>query len=645
MVREYGPQYHVRIITSTGEINLDNVLSITTDKDIYADHGSFQIELNYDQHFFNDQLINSVTYSQSSVFFRIKPMDYVEIYLSHDTDKKFGVYDIKGKFVRDFDFNSDTQQPENKQDADAIGIVERMVNPHLVFCGFVDAIDNNFALAENSTNNRVIIRGKCLAKYLVNHHLFFNFPYDELFVRKVKGQIALLGLRPNEAIDLVMTNYLIGIMTTDQLQVVDEVIDKGQGKKIKSRKLKKKPSHTIIWHDKKKKGKDGQPAKLAEVLHNDTPSFRYLYWGTNLTSASRNGVPASEQIPSKGYFEWGRMQYVNTTNRNIMNITADAPLFGILKQSAQVPFNEFFVDEVGNIVLRRAIDAWDFNQGSLDTQDDKLVKDWVEIKEEDIINWNFSISDDELRTLILSIPVASMFGNMPIMVGAVGMAPVTEEIQRTFTDLDTKRFKQASDILKNKARGKTQVVNVQKEKQQLADTLQDIREKQANHLDEYPLVTKEDILNFWKRFGVRPESINDLYSDDFSKFYWSAWSLFQKYANYWWKGSITVKGDSKYKIGQKCVIKRFAKDKTNVIRDFHLYIHSVKHQFVWGEGWITQLAFTRGEIEGSTTSQDMEANSEKTKTDPKNKQRPPLAKPSIETEDYESIQDKAVPGF
>jgi len=605
MVQETGPQYFIRIFTSDGEINPNNIFSINTSKDLYSDTGSWSIEMNYDQHFFDKSIQNSVTYSQDSVFFKVKPMDYVEIYLSHQLPETgFGVYDINGQFVRNFDETVNSSGSRIKQDlttTSSLDIVERILNPHLVFCGFVDAVDNNFAIGENSTNNRVIIRGRCLSKFLINHHLFFNFPFSDLLLKQVEGQIALLGLRPNEAIDLVLSTYCQAVLSNNEVKFVKQsVVDKAGGIAAYTKKIEKTPAHIIVWGDEK------DSEYFSQIIHNADPSFNNIYWGTNLDSARSANVPNGELIPQKGYFDWGRMEYVDSINRNIFNISSDSPVFNLCKQSAQLPFNEFFVDEVGNVVMRKALDAWDYNsQSTIDTQQNKLIKDWVELKEEDIISWNFSISDDELKTLILSIPCASVFANAPIMAGTVGMAPVLEETVQEFAKESEKSFKDDLQTLQLKNKGTLTSSESAKQKQELINTLQQIRQKQKFHLDHYDLSTREGILAFWARYGIRPESINDLYSDTFSKFYTSAWSLFQKYANFWWKGTFIVTGDAKYKIGQKGKIRNFAKDANNVIRNFNFYIHGVSHKFTWGEHWITQITFTRGEIENTQISQSI----------------------------------------
>jgi len=608
MSKEYAPDYYIRIITASGEINPTNVLSITTNKDIYSTTGSFRIVLDYNQHFFDSAFQNTVTFSQNSAFFRIKPMDYIEIYMAENAPQQgFGIYDRNGYYDRPFNTDPKTKKPigTSKEDVVPLGIVERYNNPYLVFCGFIDAVENNFGLTENAANNQIIIRGQCLAKFLAVHYLFFNFPYDEMFLRKVTGQIALLGLRPNEAIDLILVNYLFGILTDKEMIAVDENDNIIEGTTVTSRKLKKAPPFKVKWVDIKKKFKDGTFQSYVEVIHNAEPSFNYFYWATDIESAREAGVSKSDLVgknaQEKAYYPWGRMQYIATTNRNIANISSESPVFDILKQSAQLPFNEFFMDEVGNIVLRRALDAWNFDtkDSNIDTQAGKLIKDWVEIKEEDVLGWQFTVSDDELKTLVLSVPIASWAGKMPIMLGAVGMAPVTEEIVKTFMALSEKKFNERQKLLFNKAKNAKNLQPLAPTKNKLAKTLAWIRQTQKNHIDNKSLSSRSAILEFWQRYGVRPITINDLYSDDFVDFYMSAYSLFQKYANYWWKGNFIVRGDSKYKIGQKCIIKKFANDKLWQVRDFYCYINAVSHSFTWGEQWTTTITFTRGQIEGT----------------------------------------------
>lgn len=594
---EYGPQYFVRILTSNGEVNLNNVISISTSKDVNGDTGSFEIMLDYNQMVLNQKSdsFGAAIYRQDSIFFQVKPMDYIEIYLARSPkvigkNLGFGVYGSDGYFIRNFDemIDNDGNRVElDKTKTEALNIVERITNPHLIFCGYVDGITNSFAPSESGTNNAITIRGKCLAKFLSVHYLYFNFPYSNIFLKQVDAMFSLNGLRAHEAVDMVLTRFCIDIFTRNVLKKNLSEYGKIPFKDIPKSSF---PDDVIIYND-LNTGEFNE-----KVIHNNVPSFKYLYWATNLDSASKY-VPQAELTSENGYYPWGRMEYANTVNRSILNINSESPVLSILKQGAQMPFNEFFIDEIGNIVLRKTLDAWDYNSGIDESNEiindpSKMTKEWVEIKQEDIRSWNFQLSDDELKTVVIDRPVASVIGCAPIMLGNVGVAPVSRtnveallgaEKKKTY---DEKTIKQIS----------TAQVDLEK-------TFATIRSQQSYHLDEYNLDTDSGILKFWGRFGLRPVTIDDIYSDTFSRFYESAWAMFQKFANYWWSGSIIVKGDSKYKIGQKGKIKDFALDTQNKLRNFNCYIQGVVHNYAWGNDWTTTLKFTRGEIEGTFTSQ------------------------------------------
>lgn len=598
--KEQSPQYFIRILTSSGEVNLDNVLSITTNKDLNADTGSFQITLNYNQGVLNTEknIYDAVTYRQNSIFFQIKPMDYIEIYLAREINpylgdnNGFGIYDNTGNFIRNFDEEIRNGQivKLDKTKTKDLDIVERISNPHLVFCGFIDGISNNFNVSEASTNNTISIRGKCLGKFLALHYLFFNFPYADIFLEQAKAAISLNGLRANEAIDAVLTRFCIGIFTKQKIDISKS--DLNDGEKLKKMKDSGFPDHLSVWDD------TLQDKTFVKILHKKAPSFRYIYWGTNSEQAAKYVDNKNELTPENGYFKWGRMEYSKSLNRNILNITADSPVLSILKQSAQLPFNEMFIDEIGNIVLRRTLDAWNYKNGinketgEIEENPNSYVKEWVTLNEEDIRSWNFDISDDELKTLVIDVPVAFFLGSAPIMVGQIGVAPISKLTINSLLEAE-----------KTKTSNEKKITALTREQAKLQDTFKAIQDLQSNHLDEYDFSTEKGILEFWQRFGIRPVTINDIYSDDFSSFYMSAWSLFEKYSNYWWSGTFNVKGDSKYKVGQKLKIKNFALDNNNQLRDFNCYVQSVSNNYTWGQDWVTTIRFTRGQIEGTLLSQ------------------------------------------
>lgn len=627
--REYAPNYFIRILSADGEINLNNVVSISTSKDINGDTGSFEIVLDYNQFVLDpslnkDAIVNKITYSQESIFFSIKPMDYIEIYLARDAQQDlgrnygFGIYDENGEFIRNFDEVYDSTKKEyvrlkSTQTTD-LNIIDRVNNPHLVFCGFVDGIRNNFQISENGTNNSVTIFGKCLAKYLALHYIYYNFPYSDIFIQQVNGAFSLLGLKPNEAIDMVLTRFCVKFFTKNVVEI--NQVDYDNKAKFKQLSAGKFPDSIIIWNE--KNSNTGSNNYFTKVIHNAVPSFKYLFWGTSITSALKGKVSSSEITSQNGYYKWGRMQFINTINGSILNVSADSPVLSVLKQGAQIPYNDFFIDEIGNITLRQALDGWDYNSGinlkTIDYTDpftgkpakkiykefakdpNTYIKDWVELEQSDIRGWSFQISDNELKTVVVDVPVASVLGSQPIITGIVGVAPVSKLSLGSMLDAE-----------KNKVSGESKIKNTASEKAKLEQTFKTIESQQSNHLDGYDLSTDDGILKFWGRFGLRPMTINDIYSDSFSRFYESAWSLFQKYANYWWKGTFTVKGDSKYKIGQKGKIRDFAMDSNGNIKDFNFYIQAINHNYAWGSDWTTTISFTRGEIEGTTTSQNTSA--------------------------------------
>ena len=73
--REFAPQFYIRIFSrGNGEMNPNNVISIKTSHNLNSPAGSFSIELDYRESGFG--ALDS--------FFRIEPMDFVEIYMRRE---------------------------------------------------------------------------------------------------------------------------------------------------------------------------------------------------------------------------------------------------------------------------------------------------------------------------------------------------------------------------------------------------------------------------------------------------------------------------------------------------------------------------------------------------------------------------------
>ena len=545
-MENFAPDYYVRIITDNDEIVLRNIMSISTSKDINGDVGNFSITLDYNQNAHNASFKNTVMYNQQSIFFKIKPMDYVEIYMKR-TPGNFGIYDKNGKYLRPFEKG----KPCN--------IVERVSNPHLVLCGFVDGMNNSFSPGDSSTSNSITIDGSCLAKILNVHHLFFTFPYWEFFTQQATAGLALIGARPHEAVDTILTTFCISIFDPQNSIILeDSKVDKSKVKSVKQKQ------HISQWLPKNSN-------KTIKIIHNVAPSFRNIYWGVN-----KNTDTTGDKSENNGFFSWGRMEYMDNPGKNPYNVTSEQPVLSILKDIAQTNTNEFFIDETGNIVIRSQLDAWDYSHSF----NNEYAKDIVTIFEEDIHSWNFNISDNELKTVVLDTMADAIYGIQQQMVAGTGVAPLDDTTANRFLN------------------DKTQDKDFQK-------TIKRIKKAQGKHLDVYDLSTQQGVVNFWAKYGLRPHQVTDIYATTPAKAYENAWTWFQKFSNYWWKGSITVKGDAKYKIGQKGRIRDFALDINNEIKDFNFYIQGVSHNFSWGNSWTTTLTFTRGEIQDTFLSQDI----------------------------------------
>jgi hypothetical protein len=585
---QYGIDYLVRIVTrleGKPVISLNNILSINTQKSTSSDTGTFNIVLDYDQYFFQGRGVGgSVRFDALSDFFSIKPMDYVEIYAKHGDNRPFGVYS-----------NKNNPQPDDVFPEDALNIIQRINNPHLLFCGFVDGITNSWSAT--GQGNSFTIAGKCLAKFLVQHHLFYEFPLSDLFAKDFATKNMMLsGKKPNEAIDALM---VFGVM---------EVLEK-DSKNLSSYSVTNDPDTKID--------------NAITIYHNRMPTFRYLYWATSRSSiinmindeskdpsntnsqykgrlSSLDGLKMKNvnnpaELEKLGVFTWGRMEQQYTLTRAIMNISSDSTIMQIIRQSAGEPFNEFFVDELGNFVLRKFIDAIDYNTKDSST-DESIVRNWQVIDSSDILNFNFSLTDNELKTIVVNNPVGYIFGQSSSPVGVRGMCPATQDhLDAIFQIANTERA--AFDKKQAKAGNQKSILQIIPDDPKAA--YGKIKDQLVKGFDGFDLSSTTGINAFWKRFGMRPFVASDTVSNTVSESAENAYAIFQRYLTAWFAGSITVRGDSRFKIGQKLRIENFclAKDRKTLL-DMNCYVQSVSHSIQFGGLWTTTLNFTNAKIDG-----------------------------------------------
>lgn len=259
--KEFAPQFYIRIFSrGYGEIDLKNVISIKTNHNLNSPAGNFSIELDYRESGFG--ALDS--------FFRIEPMDLVEIYLRRNPGgigrwtevKKLtsGNFTEKGKIIpcrdtngnwtvrpskEDTEYKTGTIETKNivgidffsrsnyQQDEDGIHLTnptnitigkldfikdkpltfsERIYNPDLVMVGFVDKVGNNFGLSENGTQNRVTIQGRTVAKFLQLHAITQEITKLVLGNKEVISEVTEQEIRNRTDIPNSVKNIMIQVL-------------------------------------------------------------------------------------------------------------------------------------------------------------------------------------------------------------------------------------------------------------------------------------------------------------------------------------------------------------------------------------------------------------------------------------------------
>jgi len=662
------PQYFIRIfpyilkedkndgtVPIQHEINPSNVISIKTDKSIYSASGTWSIELDYKY----GDLYKHGDLKQDSWFSKIYPMDYVEIYMRDDVLRKkdgsiirteddstsipapIGIYGMKTikENLKDHsndnlkwlgNFNQTILKIGNKiiavenpsfysgmiNSGEAEIIYERnsplpiqykAINPDLVLCGFVDKIRNNFQVSESGTNNRLIINGRCVAKFLQVHQIWFNI----LNPRMVTLQQTLAKcVAFQKAADVIESILFVGLEVFlnnyNATQVNAEDVKEG------ARYLETITGELVMFE--KQSLKQG---KVVSVIRDILNTFaRYIYYSIAERSTSKY---------------WSRLEDRSSNRLRAVAPFNEGNIWSILQKQVAPEQNELWVDEAGNLVFRKMIDAWtqpenyvkenvgrlawdglSLAQGSVITQSlsgaqvtqgDKVRltdlrtdvsrpndRPWAYISGEDIISWNLERSDDSLKTLITVHSVTNLLYGSGTLSSMAGQAPLCKEVR---------------DFIVNSLNATTT------EQAQIND----FQNRTIKNIEGIDILTEQGINDFWKRYGLRVLTAVDQYSDTLPDFINAAFTLLEKYANFWWNGTITVRGSAQYRLGTMLRVHLGQDEESDNYKDLIFYIYGVSHNFAWGEGWTTTLKVCRGskvgtlsdhrvEIDISTSSRD-----------------------------------------
>ena len=696
-----GIDYVVRIFSRRcGVLYINNVLSISTNFNSLGGAGTFDITVDYSG---GELLEYKTNYEKSlfmkySWFFAIEPMDYVEIFLrgenptnSHGQISRnlfaengyesaygnqiqhnvppIGIYNQDGNYLRPFDYRWDASSEKyiklEKADELHLSMTERVNNPDLVFCGFVDTVHNSFSVGENGTNNRVSISGSSLQKYLVAHHVYLPIADAGYFLNLTNyGNLIANRLPPGLSLYFYMDIYIKQYFkllerkgtsqaltkkstssdldadkvywkaTTELSTPINASADKiqkiilGQKSATTSSSAQIRQAATDVTINKGIFAAD-DPEVVYQTFKTDTREvLSYNYIGYAVSPASQEVIGAATSASTSQFAEWGRIEVLNSDLLARVSVT-DLPsgsVWGILDSFAYKPFNEFFLDEVGNIVLRSQFDAWtqqDYSDGLPISKDDfrnkycqarKTIRtyafeNWIKVDESILRGWELSRSDTEMSTLITSIPYANV-GGADVLVREMTSFPMTSlYMQQVISNLAS--AEKGLPLKSSPAKMK-----------------QSLKSRQFNNFNGFDLSVPEGISLYWARYGIRPREEYDYYSVLVQDSMLSAASLFEAFGNTFFSGTITVKGKASYKVGSRVkliissnLLNALPTDVATYIRsvtsiDLHsaadplaqgnkiviyFYCTGVSHSFTWGESWTSTLQVIRGEIPGTVS--------------------------------------------
>jgi len=234
--------------------------------------------------------------------------------------------------------------------------------------------------------------------------------------------------------------------------------------------------------------------------------------------------------------------------------------------------NEFWGDEAGNLVLRKRIHAWtqpDPMRGGTDyfgANRGLYYNDrpWVKITSDEILNWNIKKTDNELKTVITIHPLDNIMYQSQILSASRGQAPLTSNAAKVADTIVALGIKD------------TEAAN--------------IASLYLQNIGGYNLKDDADIHRFWINYGIRHGSYGNQYSGNSTDFYVAAMATLEMFGSLWFSGEVTVRGNSKYKLGRMLYIQDL---------NLEFYISGVSHKMQWGESWSTTLKLTRGAPAGS----------------------------------------------
>lgn len=598
-----APDYHIRLFTrQKGLVTFNNVISISVTEEV-GGVGSFNLTLDYRDGLKEqtDDLTNP-----ANLIHIVEPMDYIEIYMRNQVPSRqdgtpitykdigyaddtvtnmpvgFGVFDNKGNY-RPFEYKYDyeTQGWYYEKDPgkqEPLDVIDKILNPDFVFGGFVRDINDNFSVGGGAPSTLITLSGQGVGIFLQLHQFYFGSITEDL---QIKEEVANLYTKLTTIEESI--KYILGDLMAKSLEQGFKPVTPQKDKngriifrKVEEREAKRLGGTQIL------ETKDRGP--LSINIYDQLPSFNYISW----SEPSDKTDPVAAQAP------WGRIsriQYGWGVTKN--QITIHETVWDAIYKNIGAPFNEFWVDRTGNVVLRRMLDAVHQGFPKYEKQPNgefTLVKKagyeevrdpitgekteqyvWTDIDTNEILSWNLTKSDKSLSTLVIGEQEVSITGGSKIVTDNM-RAPISKGLLDVFISTLKKR----ADIKESIAT--------------LNDAIHYLYSLQVKQFAGYSLTDTLGLKDFWKRFGIRVETFLDFASlhpidcliDTYLLFFYRLTSIYS--------GEITIVGNPKIKAGTIVYIKRL---------NATFYVQSVTHSYVFGQGLQTDLQVVNGRIQDS----------------------------------------------
>lgn len=315
---------------------------------------------------------------------------------------------VDGQFLTT-DSNGKTTSKTPVQVARPLNALEKANTPDFVFCGLIDSIETNFAMAPTGEPQAfIVISGRSMGKILTTHEVYQNSVITNPLIAKTILNVRLNGLSPSEAVKTIINTFLmqaVGYLPPQYLAATGESfltsITKNPVTSPSNPALIPQQSVDTLAIDEFNSVLASVDNTVSTITTNQGPSRTFAIFRRKFITALSylNGYPfdpVGDPVTEKtnptlynlddtlalyapGVQQMSPVQfaasnhdiYGNPVGRMFQNFSGDSQnkisalanvtdgaLFNSLSQIGNQFLNELWIDECGRIVLRFVSDAW-----------------------------------------------------------------------------------------------------------------------------------------------------------------------------------------------------------------------------------------------------------------------------------------------